>query len=780
MKHLNTVQPMHNTEGKYSLAANGTLYKITAVDDATKTITLDNITGLVVGDYLSIYLLDAPPVLAISITAINGLVVTLNTTLSMSSIWVYAVKKAEVIYPAYATGYNTLATGIGAHAEGYGSIASGEDAHAEGDHTIASGSDAHAEGDTTKALGNDSHAEGALTIASATRSHAEGWGSGAYGENAHAEGQYTSANGNNSHSEGKSTIANGNEAHAEGDTTIANGGNSHAEGSGTKAYGKNAHAEGDTTKAEGETSHAEGLLTVAASNYSHAEGQYTMVANGELYQITAFDNSAKSITLDRVSGLAIGDTLWFKVNSAKSNDTTIANITGLVVILNTTDTITSDWKYVVKLNALQYPAHAEGINTLATGSNSHASGESTIAKGNSQAVFGRFNKPNDTDMFIIGNGTDDNNRKNIFSVDNAGNVNIPSGASYKINGEDAIVSTALRQQIYDVAGGTNTGITLENIVYEHGFSKTFLATTNNDGIATTINGKALYKPNTTDTPKLIAGKAYTIWYDLSKDCFFLKASAEGNTVAEHVLAGDTFSNEEDTNIMGTMPNKTGQLNVSAFWDNANADTLVSVKVPKGYYPGEEWNLAINIPTLISDNIRANTAILGVQGNVNVVNTADATAVDTDVAEGLIYYAKGAKRTGTKVQPLSLHATGVYVGQAQNVTLTPFFAVGFSGVYYSTKYKRAIIFGSIMGYSISMIINDTSVVSELTETTEIPMYNGNKIVCTYNPGGSGGDYRPQDFTFYTSAATEEIDFNLSMMLFGEIPTTTKDGGSLSVS
>lgn len=54
----------------------------------------------------------------------------------------------------------------------------------------------------------------------------------------------------------------------------------------------------------------------------------------------------------------------------------------------------------------------------------------------------------------------------------------------------------------------------------------FVASHDNNGQATTINGKPLYKPNTTISPKLKTGKGYTIWYNSSIDCFFIKASAE--------------------------------------------------------------------------------------------------------------------------------------------------------------------------------------------------------------------------------------------------------------
>jgi hypothetical protein len=78
---------------------------------------------------------------------------------------------------------------------------------------------------------------------------------------------------------------------------------------------------------------------------------------------------------------------------------------------------------------------------------------------------------------------------------------------------------------FETAGGTATAITLTIPNLVNGLSKTFMASASNNGAATTINAKNLYRPNTTIAPNLISGKAYTVWYNQSQDCFFIKASA---------------------------------------------------------------------------------------------------------------------------------------------------------------------------------------------------------------------------------------------------------------
>lgn len=143
----------------------------------------------------------------------------------------------------------------------------------------------------------------------------------------------------------------------------------------------------------------------------------------------------------------------------------------------------------------------------------------------------------------------------------------------------------LSDNLYQKAGGTATAITLTGVVLEDGHPKTFIASANNNRAATTVNGKPLYKPNTTAAPNLIAGKAYAVWYNQPQNCFFIKASAEGNTVAAHVLAGDTFSNDTDTGLTGTMTNN-GAVTITPSGS--------SQSIPEGYHNGSGIVTAISL------------------------------------------------------------------------------------------------------------------------------------------------------------------------------------------
>jgi hypothetical protein len=159
--------------------------------------------------------------------------------------------------------------------------------------------------------------------------------------------------------------------------------------------------------------------------------------------------------------------------------------------------------------------------------------------------------------------------------------------------------------VYQTAGGTATAITLTMQTLVNGYFKTFIASANNSGAATTINGKKLYKPGTTTAPNLIAGKAYTVWYNQAGDCFFIKASAEGDAIAANVLAGKKFSNDNDTGLVGTL----------------------------------------DLSNLVSGNIKSGVTINGVNGKASVVDTVDGNASAGQILNGQTAYINGNKVTG---------------------------------------------------------------------------------------------------------------------------------------
>lgn len=69
-------------------------------------------------------------------------------------------------------------------------------------------------------------------------------------------------------------------------------------------------------------------------------------------------------------------------------------------------------------------SHAEGKYTRAAGEGSHAQNTGTIASSDSQTALGKYNIEDDLDTYavIVGNGQDENNRQNAFTVDWQGRI----------------------------------------------------------------------------------------------------------------------------------------------------------------------------------------------------------------------------------------------------------------------------------------------------------------------------------------------------------------------
>lgn len=242
-----------------------------------------------------------------------------------------------------------------------GSI-TGYDSVSFGYQTSASGNYAHAEGRGTEASGNQSHAEGNQTKALSPQSHAEGWGSVASNNGAHAEGDETVSSGKYAHSEGGYTTASGDYSHSEGSETKATALHSHAEGYLSEASGNQSHAEGSRTIASANQAHAEGYSTQATANGAHAEGDQT-IASGRYSHAEGCLTQAKG-----------------------------------------------DW------------SHSEGFETIAESEYSHVSGCGNKAVNQYQFVLGSYATIDTTGkkIFQIGNGTGNNNRRDVFSITNDG------------------------------------------------------------------------------------------------------------------------------------------------------------------------------------------------------------------------------------------------------------------------------------------------------------------------------------------------------------------------
>lgn len=258
--------------------------------------------------------------------------------------------------------------------------------------------------------------------------------------------------------------------------------------------------------------------------------------------------------------------------------------------------------------------------------------------------------------------------------------------------------------LYQEAGGTATAITLSMLTLKNGYSKTFIATANNNGSATTINGKPLYKPGTTTGPNIKEGKAYTVWYNSVSDCFFLQASAEGDATIAQVLAGSIFSTDDDTGLVGTMPN------------NGSLDKVLSLNetfnLPAGYYSG--GRVTQNIPNNGAMNANLNCgqskdipAGYTNGGRITANSLASQTPANADAST--IIAGRNAWVNGVLVNGLaSITSLGGYKIATGITTLTVGDVNGYGGTYIELSnlgfYPRyAIIYGTNSNGSYARIL-----------------------------------------------------------------------------
>lgn len=267
---------------------------------------------------------------------------------------------------------------------------------------------------------------------------------------------------------------------------------------------------------------------------------------------------------------------------------------------------------------------------------------------------------------------------------------------------------------YQDAKGTANEIilTISNIL-TNGYSLTFIAKANNNGSSTTINGKPLYKPNTTTAPNIIVGKAYTVWYNSTGGCFFIKASAEGDTIESNVLAGKKFSNDNDTGLIGTMPNN-GALNSTISTAGG------TYTIPLGYTSGG----IITAPSLAS-----------ITSEGTVTNNNQLLDGYKCISNGILYTGNIPSKTTQNYKPTTTNqviSAGQYLSEDQII-------LGYSDLVSENIVKDKVI-GDIIG---TATINSLGGVRFISSSVTIPTHVSyvdvnlgfNPIVVLF--GGNGG-------------------------------------------
>lgn len=263
---------------------------------------------------------------------------------------------------------------------------------------------------------------------------------------------------------------------------IATGEYAHAEGSKNKAIGDCSHAEGSNSHAQGESSHAEGAYNVASGTGSHAEG-WNVIANG------AYSHGEGHST--RPGG----------ANSHAEGRNTTANAQS---------------------------SHAEGEDTVASKRYSHAEGFGTKAAGRSQHTEGEYNVVDDSGDFtvrgkyihIAGNGADDENRSNAYTLDWDGNGcfagDVYVNGTDKETGNKVATEGFVTEQIAAVGPGEAATIEIGTVItteYDQPASVTNSGDQQNAVFDFNIPAGAPARINGRDTINIVAGDNVEIEQD---------------------------------------------------------------------------------------------------------------------------------------------------------------------------------------------------------------------------------------------------------------------------
>ena len=254
---------------------------------------------------------------------------------------------------------------------------SGKRSSVFGGYNVATGNNTFIAGEANKASARTATAFGSHTQASAEEAFSTGIHTIASGMGSFTTGQLTVASGNRSFAIGLKTEASGNEAFSSGIDSKATGEASFAEGS-SKSLADFAHAEGDQTEAKGKRSHTEGCMTKTlneAEDTGGSGGEGSGGSGGETVPPTVPDDYVPeygfSAHAEGFNTIASGSASHAEGNSTKSSGHN-SHAEGLEAV------------------AKGYASHAQGYKTKALGDYSFASGRYAEVSGNSSAGIGGY------------------------------------------------------------------------------------------------------------------------------------------------------------------------------------------------------------------------------------------------------------------------------------------------------------------------------------------------------------------------------------------------------
>ena len=153
----------------------------------------------------------------------------------------------------------------------------------------------------------------------------------------------------------------------------------------------------------------------------------TTWANGMSFSVLVDSDLGQQGDVEDIHNFIVGTSK----TSNGSSSTVIYNATNKSINWSSEgQSATADLYYTLTLKT---PSFYYGTIKTAPGSFSCSLGRSLSASGSNQLVIGKYNSEDANKVFIIGKGTSSSS-SNALTVDWSGNVDIASGAKYKING----------------------------------------------------------------------------------------------------------------------------------------------------------------------------------------------------------------------------------------------------------------------------------------------------------------------------------------------------------
>lgn len=286
-------------------------------------------------------------------------------------------------------------------------------------------------GQTTKANGKGSFACGRETMAAgggafaAGRKTKAGYIGTASGLNASAIGDCSFATNSSTTATGNSSAAFGAGTTSKGIASFSCGSNTTTEGTGAFSAGVNTSALVDASVALGKNTKAQGIGALACGVGTSAIAPYSFVANSEntaqgqssaAFGIGTIANGAAAFSCG--SGTIAGgeNSVAFGTKTEASGNAAFAsgdNTKAYGLYSFATNNYT---------NAQGISSAAFGFNTRAAGKNSFVTGISTVANGDTMTVGGKFNSTLDNKIVVYGNGKNNANRSDAYTLDWDGNA----------------------------------------------------------------------------------------------------------------------------------------------------------------------------------------------------------------------------------------------------------------------------------------------------------------------------------------------------------------------